>query len=289
MNTRTRPFVSSFVERLHPRQILVALDEIDATLPSYSLNRPAALRRVFAVLACVSVCLLMIHYLKYSSVFTATLQMLSGAIDKPANYFYLMVRRTGFGELIGYAWWTAWHVIGYVLIPILVIKRVIKLPVADFGWRWNATSEHWQGYLLLLSPILVFVFIAASNQDFVAHYPFYQLAGRSWFDLIAWECLYLCQFICLEFFFRGFFLQALRPAVGANAVWIMCVPYLMIHFPKLWPEAGGAILFGLLLGILALRSSSIWGGFFVHAGVAVGMDLASLIKQQRIPTMFWPF
>jgi membrane protease YdiL (CAAX protease family) len=63
----------------------------------------------------------------------------------------------------------------------------------------------------------------------------------------------------------------------------------MIHFPKLWPEAGGAILFGLFLGILALRSSSIWGGFFVHAGVAVGMDLASLIKQVRIPEVFWPF
>ena len=40
----------------------------------------------------------------------------------------------------------------------------------------------------------------------------------------------------------------------------MIVPYLMIHFAKPWLEASGAILFGLLLGVLALRSRSIWGG-----------------------------
>jgi membrane protease YdiL (CAAX protease family) len=289
MNKQIMKAGSFFSKRLHPKQILLALDDIDATSPSYTLSRPEALRRVFTVLACVSVCLLMIHYLKYSSVFLAMLKALSEFIDQPANYFYLVLRQTGFVELISYAWWTAWHIVGYVLIPALVIKRYIKLPVADFGWRWNATTAHWRGYALLLSPILVFVFIASSSRDFVAHYPFYRLAGRSWFDLLAWEILYLTQFICLEFFFRGFFLQALRPAVGANAVWIMCVPYLMIHFPKLWPEAGGAILFGLFLGILALRSVSIWGGFFVHAGVAVGMDLASLLKQGRMPEVFWPF
>ncbi|WP_373089651.1 type II CAAX prenyl endopeptidase Rce1 family protein [Zhongshania sp.] len=289
MNMTSTGIGKRIIKDLHPKQILAALDEIDANAPSYTLNRPQALRRVFVVLACISVCLLIIHYLKYSSVFVALLQVLSETVDKPSHYLYQSLTQTGFVELITYAWWAACHVLGYVLIPALVIKRYIKLPLADFGWRWNNTSQHWAGYILLLSPILLFVVIAASNRDFVAHYPFYRLAGRSWFDFLAWECLYLGQFICLEFFFRGFFLQALRPAVGANAVWIMCVPYLMIHFPKLWPEAGGAILFGLLLGILALRSASIWGGFFVHAGVAVGMDVASLLKQGNIPKVFWPF
>jgi membrane protease YdiL (CAAX protease family) len=105
-------------------------------------------------------------------------------------------------------------------------------------------------------------------------------------DFLGWEFLYLTQFVCLEFFFRGFVLNALRPAIGANAVWVMCVPYLMIHFPKLWLEATGAILFGLFLGILALRSRSIWGGVFVHAGVAVTMDVAALIKKQALPFVF---
>ncbi|RZA09054.1 MAG: CPBP family intramembrane metalloprotease, partial [Moraxellaceae bacterium] len=96
-------------------------------------------------------------------------------------------------------------------------------------------------------------------------------------------------FVCLEFFFRGFILNALRPALGANAIWVMCVPYLMIHFPKLWLEATGAILFGLFLGILALRSRSIWGGVLVHAGVALTMDIAAILRKQGLPQHLWPF
>lgn len=289
MTKSTNSSTSDFIRSLHPKRIMQVLDDIDASSLSYTLSRPQALRRVFTVLACVSLCLLIIHYLKYSSVFVEVLSLISNALGERQNYLYLKIRQTGFLELATYSWWTSWHIIGYVCIPALIIKYLFHAKVRDFGWRWNETSAHWRGYALLLSPILVFIVIASFNKEFLAHYPFYKQAGRSWFDFIAWEVLYLTQFICLEFFFRGFFLQALRPAVGANAVWIMCVPYLMIHFPKLWPEAFGAISFGLFLGILAIRSGSIWGGFFVHAGVAVGMDVASLLQQDRIPKVFWPF
>lgn len=275
--------------RLHPRRILSILDEIDAEPPSYSLARPAALRRVFAILACVSLSLLLIHYLKFSSSLQVLLQWISEAQGRSANYWWWELRRSGYGELLIYLWWTTWHVVGYVLLPWLVIRQVMGERMRNLGWGWGETHRHWQAYLLLLSPILLFIYIASFNPDFLQHYPFYKQAGRSWFDFISWEIMYLTQFICLEFFFRGFVLQGLRPAIGANAIWVMCVPYLMIHFPKLWPEAFGAILFGLFLGMLALRSRSIWGGFFVHAGVAVGMDVASMLRQDRIPDVFWPF
>ncbi len=276
-------------QRLHPKNIFLALDAIDAAPPSYTLNRSDALRRVFWTLACVSVCLLIIHYMKYNTTMRASLALLSHWQGRNDNYWSMQLYASGFGQLLGYCWWTFWHVLGYVVLPFFVIRYMFRERMRDMGWRWNETHTHWQGYALLLSPILVFIVIASQGEDFIKHYPFYKQAGRSWFDFIAWEALYLLQFVCLEFFFRGFFLHALRPAVGANAVWIMCVPYLMIHFPKLWPEAFGAILFGLFLGILALRSRSIWGGFLVHAGVAVGMDVASLIKQGQIPQQFWPF
>ncbi|THB68849.1 MAG: CPBP family intramembrane metalloprotease [Gammaproteobacteria bacterium] len=274
---------------LDPRNILILLDEIDSQVPSYSLNRKDSLRRTFWTLACVAVCLLLIHYMKYNSAFRGALELLSVNLGHHSHYYLAKINSTGFGGLLAYAWWTFWHVIGYIVIPFLVIRYVLKAGFLDMGWRWNGTHRHWKGYAVLLSPILVFVVIVSQGQSFVNHYPFYKLASRSWFDLIAWEVLYLLQFVCLEYFFRGFFLNSLRPAIGANAVWVMCVPYLMIHFPKLWPEASGAILFGLFLGILALRSRSIWGGFFVHAGVAVSMDVSSLIMQDKIPAVFWPF
>jgi len=274
---------------LNPKNILTSLDVIDAEAPSYSLNRPQALRRVFITLATVSVCLLFVHYVKYSSSFKALLEMFSQWQGQESHYLIQQLSNTGFLQLITYVWWTFCHVIGYVLMPFIVIKYLLKQNFYKMGWQFNDTAKHWQGYLLLLTPILFFIAIVSQGQDFVNHYPFYKQSSRSWFDLLAWESLYLLQFLCLEFFFRGFVLNALRPALGANAIWIMCVPYLMIHFPKLWLEATGAILFGLFLGILALRSRSIWGGFFVHAGVAVSMDIASLLKQGKLPSGFWPF
>lgn len=276
------------IYRLHPKHIFTALDEIDAASPSYSLSRPEALRRVFWTLACVAVCLLIIHYMKYNSTLRSVLVMFDQAVGNARGSTLLSYQQLEYSKLLGYLWWTSWHVLGYVILPYFLVKKVFRVSFADMGWKFNETSRHWQGYLLLLSPILVGVFLVSQGRDFVEHYPFYKLAGRSWFDFLAWEVLYLTQFICLEFFFRGFFLNALRPAIGANAIWVMCVPYLMIHFPKLWLEATGAILFGLFLGILALRSRSIWGGFFVHAGVAVSMDVAALIKQGYIPSQWWP-
>jgi len=274
---------------LDPRNLFIALDDIDQQPPSHTLTRQESLRRVFWTLACVCVCLLLIHYLKYSSRLETLLNILSKWQDKPTNYWGQKWLSSPFKNLYSYFWWTGWHVIGYVLLPFLLIRYSLKLRVRDLGWRLNDTIAHWRGYLLLLSPILLFVLLASFREDFVHHYPFYKDAGRSWLDFLSWEALYLTQFICLEFFFRGFILNALRPAIGANAVWVMCVPYLMIHFPKPWLEATGAILFGLFLGILALRSRSIWGGFFVHAGVAVSMDIASLLRQGGLADQFWPY
>ena len=268
----------SRLSRLHPRQLLLALDRIDAAPPSYTLTRPQALRRVFVTLACACVALLFIHYAK----FARNLPVLLG--DSLTRSLYA----TPWFALAGDAWWALCHLLGYVLLPWLVIRLIFGERMRDFGWRLADTRAHWQGYLLLLSPILVFVAIASFSREFVDHYPFYRHAGRSWVDLLGWQLLYLSQFVCLEFFFRGFLLNALRPAIGANAVWVMCVPYLMIHFPKPWPEAAGAILFGLLLGILALRSRSIWGGVGVHAGIAVAMDIAALLQKQALPTRWWP-
>lgn len=272
---------------LHPRRILQALDTIDAESPSYQLSRPAALRRVFTVLACVSVSLLILNYSRYSVNLHELLARLGQWQLQDAGYYLRALEASGWLELAGYIWWTGCHLFAFIVIPWLVIRFLFNEKMVDFGWRWNQVGQHWRGYLLLLSPILVFVVLVSLGEDFVNHYPFYNQAGRSWLDFLLWELLYISQFIFLEFFFRGFIVNALRPAIGANAVWVMCVPYLMIHFPKLWLEATGAILFGLFLGILALQSRSIWGGVLVHAGVALSMDIAALLRKGQWPVELW--
>ena len=131
--------------------------------------------------------------------------------------------------------------------------------------------------------------ISSFASHFTDYYPMYGSAGRSWFDYIAWEfVIYLPQFIWVEFFFRGFLLRALQPAIGAGAILVMVVPYTMIHFPKPMFESLVALSFGLIAGALALRSRSIWGGVIIHVFIAFSMDTMALINTNRIPVNFWP-
>ena len=109
--------------KLHPKNILTALDDIDAQAPSYSLSKPQALRRVFAVLACVSVCLLFMHYAKFSNNLQSLLEQVASWQELPVNHYVEQLARAGIWELCGYVWWTTIQVIGYVLFPALLIRR----------------------------------------------------------------------------------------------------------------------------------------------------------------------
>ena len=96
------------------------------------------------------------------------------------------------------------------------------------------------------------------------------------------------QFFCLELFFRGWMVGALRRAMGSAAIFVMALPYCMIHYGKPYLEAHGAIVAGVVLGSLAMRTRSIYAGFLLHITVAAGMDLLSLYKRGALPTNFWP-
>ncbi|MCB9560026.1 MAG: CPBP family intramembrane metalloprotease [Kofleriaceae bacterium] len=146
----------------------------------------------------------------------------------------------------------------------------------DYHISMRGFIKHLWVYVVLFALVLPAVYLASKTASFQATYPFYKSANRSRFDLLAWEGLYALQFLSLEFFFRGFLLQGLRRALGSNAIFVMIVPYCMIHYGKPMPETFGAIGAGLILGTLAMRTRSIWGGVLIHVGVAVSMDLFAL-------------
>ena len=67
-----------------------------------------------------------------------------------------------------------------------------------------------------------------------------------------WLPLQAATLWCVEFFYRGFLLTMLQPALGRLALFVMIVPYALTHRDPI--EATGAIGVGLLLGWLALAS-----------------------------------
>ena len=245
-------------------------------------------KRPAIVLMVAAVCLLMLQYLKMNTSFYALLEQCFSFFSENGALELSKLRKQPFFPLVTQAWWSFWHIVTFVILPVLVIKRGLKEPLRNYGLGLGKLKSHIKWYLLLVAPILCFVVIVSFRDDFSHHYPFYKLAYRSWFDLMAWEILYLIQFFCVEFFFRGFIIQGCRPTFGANAIFVMIVPYLMIHFSKPWLEASGAIFFGLFLGVLAFYSRTIWGGVLVHISIALSMDIAALIQTKGLPQQWLP-
>jgi membrane protease YdiL (CAAX protease family) len=179
-------------------------------------------------------------------------------------------------ELRGFAWWSGWRVTGYVIVPMIVLACLPGQRIVDYHVSLRGFGRHLWIYAAMFAAVLPAVLIASTTNAFRQTYPFYRIANRSYADLAMWEVLYAVQFLSLEFFFRGFILQGLRRALGANAIFVMLVPYCMIHYGKPLPETLGAIGAGLILGTLAMRTRSIWGGVLIHVGVATTMDVLAL-------------
>ena len=134
-------------------------------------------------------------------------------------------------------------------------------------------------------PVLL---IVARQPDFADYYPMYKQAGRSWLDFALWEIDLPRAVLRLELFFRGFMAARDCAASGSGAIWSMVVPYCMIHYGKPYLEASAAIIAGVVLGSLAMRTRSIYAGFLVHATVAVLMDILALERRKILPSLLTP-
>lgn len=192
-----------------------------------------------------------------------------------------------FADLYELGYWALWRVLGYFILPVVVLK-LMGLRVRDHGLSTQGFREHAWIYGFFYSIVLVAVVIVSFFGDFSTYYPFYKLANRSWFDFAIWELLYAAQFFSLEFFFRGFWLTACRSMFGSGAIFAMVVPYCMIHYGKPVAEAYAAILAGVVLGTLAMKTRSIWSGFLIHVSVAISMDVAALLQTRGLPNRWWP-
>ena len=160
-------------DRLNPKQILTALSAIDneAKADRALLNDDAERKRVWLVIIVACVCLLMVHYLKYSSVLAETIRLAENWFDVNNHQWSREFRQHPYRELLGYVWWGAWNVLGFLVIPMVTIKYILKQPLKNYGWQMGSVKQHWLGYVLLASPIMLFAFLVSFREDFANHYP----------------------------------------------------------------------------------------------------------------------
>jgi membrane protease YdiL (CAAX protease family) len=182
------------------------------------------------------------------------------------------------------AFWAVIMIATYWLPAVFAIRVLFHERVRDYGLRVKGILPHVRTYAPLYAIAAPLIIAFSFTASFEEKYPFYHpLAGHSlWPYMYAWWVLYWLQFISLEFFFRGFMVHGLAPRLGWAAIFAMVVPYNMLHYGKPMPEALAAIVGGIVLGTLSLKTKSIWWGAALHISIAFTMDFCALTHAGRI-------
>ena len=203
-----------------------------------------------------------------------------GVLLTVLEYFYLpwriQLRLDGTSRAISLEAGLTWAIAttaGYLVLPTLFVLLVHREGLGSIGYRLKGFVRHAWIYLVLYAVMVPFVLFAGDRADFQRTYPFVLNARHDWGTFLVWEASYLLQVFALEAFFRGYLLFTLERRFGWTAVFFMVVPYCMIHFHKPVLEAFGALVAGTVLGVLALRLRSFFGGVLLHGLVALTMDL----------------
>lgn len=178
-------------------------------------------------------------------------------------------------------WWSGVIIFVYAVVPFFLTRFVFGMRLRDMGLTFKNSMQGWPLYVIMLGVMLPLVFFLSATDSFQARYPFYKMVpGESpWPNFIIWEVVYFLQFAALEFFFRGFITLGTRKSFGYLSIFVMMVPYCMIHFGKPMPETIGAIIAGIVLGTLSLKSRSVILGIMIHYSVAITMDLMALWRK----------
>jgi membrane protease YdiL (CAAX protease family) len=175
-------------------------------------------------------------------------------------------------------------ILTYTVLPVIAIKLVFREKLLDYGLGIRGVVRDWPVYAVFACIMVPLVYAFSFEERFQNIYPFYRVHSREDVDAVfwRWEVVYAIQFMALEFFFRGFMVHGTKHRFGAYAVFVMVIPYCMIHYHKPWPEACGSILAGVGLGAVSLVTRSVWPGAALHIFVAWSMDLSSLYRRGLI-------
>jgi hypothetical protein len=172
----------------------------------------------------------------------------------------------------------------YAVIPGFVVTVVFREKLTDYGVGVRGVIADWPVYLAFAAIMVPLVYLCSALPRFQDTYPFYRVyspadVNAAW---VRWELVYALQFIGLEFFFRGFMVHGTKHRFGAYSVFLMVIPYCMIHFHKPIAECFASIVAGVALGVVSLVTRSVWPGAGLHILVAWGMDTSVLVRRGMI-------
>jgi membrane protease YdiL (CAAX protease family) len=176
-----------------------------------------------------------------------------------------------------YTFLTAFLLLG--LVSLLIIRLGFHEPLAGYGlrlgeWRFGLKV------VAVLGPVLVLLALLSSrNSQFLAEYPLDPGACASVAMFTFHAAAYLVYYTGFEIFFRGFVQQGLAPRFGVwPAILVQTALSCLVHIGKPDAEIYGAILGGVVFGIVAARSRSLLWVILIHWLLGVALDLAICLR-----------
>lgn len=180
--------------------------------------------------------------------------------------------------LIEYIYWFICDFFTFFILPVLIIKTLFKEKIKDYGISFGNYKIGLKIVVIFLLIMIPLVWFASSQNDFIQTYPQLKQARESWLTFVIFESGLVIYMFAWEFIWRGFMLFGLEKKFGYYSVLIQMIPFLILHNGKPPLETFGAIIGGIALGILALRTRSIFYCVIVHAGVMVSIDFISVMR-----------
>lgn len=152
----------------------------------------------------------------------------------------------------------------YLLFPCLVLLLMKKNPLAlglgPGNWARGLKLTVWLSFGILAGCFL----LSLSRSMQFYYYPARWGMGSAEIIALA-EGKRAVQLVGWEFLFRGFLLFGLCSSLGnATGNGIQAALCALTHMNKPPLEFYGSFPFALLLGTLALKTRSVWYGFFLH-------------------------
>jgi len=156
--------------------------------------------------------------------------------------------------------------------PLLLCAVMEGWGPRDLGFRIRGAGPETLVVVGLWVVMIPLIYLVHDMGNFARVYP---RLGASRDDaqlFLLFEALYLVKWIAWEFFFRGFMLFAFGKDFLRRAVLVSTIPFVLMHYGKPELEMASAMIAGVVLCFLALRSRSIWPGVLLHWLVASTMD-----------------
>lgn len=234
--------------------------------------------KVMVICITVALSLSMIYYFGDPDMLIASLDAI-GMEGLAADIHSLIYSKSS--QLNRLAYWVGVLTLFYWVVPAIITRLVLRERLSDYGLKPHGAFQGYKIYVIMLLVMIPLVWHFSGTQSFQAKYPFYKMEEDEglWPNFWIWQVLYFIQFCAVEYFFRGFMVHGMKHRFGFYSVFVMTIPYCMIHFGKPMPETIAAIIAGVVLGTLSLKSCSIWLGIAIHYTVALSMDLAALLRK----------